>query len=223
MEDNRKQILTKSPVKLMFKLCTPAIIGMVVIGLYSFMDGVYAGQLIGKNAMAAISISYPITFLNTGIATLIGVGSASVLSRAIGNKNQKIINSIMGNLIGWILILSTIIMIVGIVFTKQLLQISGASGEILNLGIRYLRIIFLGSIFVNFAQSANMVMRGEGLMKKAMLIMGFGAILNIILDPILIILFKERAIEGAAVATVISQIIQAAITMHYFKDRKSVV
>ena len=223
MEDNRKQILTKSPVELMFKLCTPAIIGMVVIGLYSFMDGVYAGQLIGKNAMAAISISYPITFLNTGIATLIGVGSASVLSRAIGNKNQKVINSIMGNLIGWILILSTIIMIVGIVFTKQLLQISGASGEILNLGTRYLRIIFLGSIFVNFAQSANMVMRGEGLMKKAMLIMGFGAILNIILDPILIILFKERAIEGAAVATVISQIIQAAITMHYFKKKSKKV
>ena len=62
----------------------------------------------------------------------------------------------------------------------------GAKGEIHALGIRYMRIIFLGSVFVNFAQSANMVMRGEGLMKKAMMIMGLGALINIVLDPILI-------------------------------------
>lgn len=219
MENTREKMLTESPIKLMFQLCTPAIIGMVVIGLYSFMDGVFAGQLIGENAMGAISVAYPLTFFNTGISTLIGVGSASVLSRSIGNKNQKLIDAIMGNLVAWILLLSSIIMIIGLVFTRQLLQISGASGEILELGVRYLRIIFIGSIFVNFAQSANMVMRGEGLMKKAMLIMGLGAILNIILDPILITAFGDNAIEGAAVATVISQFIQALITMQYFRKK----
>lgn len=185
MKDIREKLLTESPRKLMFQLCTPAIIGMVVIGLYSFMDGVFAGQLVGEQAMGAISVAFPLTFFNSGISTLIGVGSASILSRAIGKKNQKIIDTIMGNLIAWVILFSTVIMILGLTFTTQLLQISGASGEILELGVRYLRIIFIGSIFVNFAQSANMVIRGEGLMKKAMLIMGFGAILNIILDPIL--------------------------------------
>lgn len=216
--------LVKEPVTiLMVRLCTPAIIGMVVIGLYTFMDGIFAGQMIGSNAMGAISVAYPITLLNNGIATLVGIGSASVLSRAIGGKNQNLVDKIMGNLVAFILVLSSILMVLGIVFARNWLMITGADGEILNLGVRYLRIIFIGSIFVNFTQSANMVMRGEGLMKKAMMIMGFGAILNIILDPIFIILFGERAIEGLATATVTSQVVQSLITLYYFLKKSPVV
>ena len=88
--------------------------------------------------------------------------------------------------------------------------------EIKAYGIRYLRVIFIGSLFVNFIQSANMVMRGEGLMKKAMMIMGLGALLNIILDPILMTVMGEYAIEGAALATITAQIVQAIVTLHYF-------
>ncbi|MBC2399047.1 MATE family efflux transporter [Clostridium tetanomorphum] len=216
MSKNREELIKTEPKKLMFKLCIPAIVGMVVIGLYSFMDGVFAGQLIGKNAMGAVAVAYPITFLNNAIATLIGIGSSSILSRAIGKNDQETVNKIMGNLLSLVLIFSTIIMIVGITFARDILILTGAKGEILELGVRYLRIIFMGSIFVNFAQSANMVMRGEGLMKKAMTIMMIGAILNIILDPILIIAFGEHGIEGAAVATIIAQVIQAVITMFYF-------
>ncbi|KEJ00598.1 multidrug transporter MatE [Clostridium botulinum A2B7 92] len=219
MNKNRTELLEKDPKSLMLKLCTPAILGMIVIGLYSFMDGVFAGQLIGKNAMAAVSVAYPITFLNSGISTLIGIGSSSILSRAIGKEDQETVDKIMGNLICLVLIFSTIIMILGIIFTKEILIITGAQGEILELAVRYLRIIFIGSIFVNFAQSANMVMRGEGIMKKAMLFMIIGAVLNILLDPILIIYFGEHGIEGAAIATIIAQFIQAAITMHYFRKK----
>ncbi|EJO5347783.1 MATE family efflux transporter [Clostridium botulinum] len=223
MNKNREELLKKDPKSLMFKLCTPAILGMIVIGLYSFMDAVFAGQLIGKNAMGAVSVAYPITFLNSGIATLIGIGSSSILSRAIGKNDQKTIDKIMGNLVCLVLIFSTIIMVLGIVFTKEILIITGAKGEILELAARYLRIVFIGSIFVNFAQSANMVMRGEGIMKKAMIFMTIGAVLNIILDPIFIIAFGEYGVEGAATATLLSQLIQAAITMHYFvRKSKSV-
>ncbi|EHN15760.1 MATE family efflux transporter [Clostridium sporogenes] len=216
MNKNKEELLHKEPKELMLKLCIPAIIGMVVIGLYSFMDGVFAGQLIGKNAMGAVAVAYPITFLNSAIATLIGIGSSSILSRAIGKNDQETVNKIMGNLLCLVLIFSTIVMVVGIVFAKELLLLTGAEGQILELAVRYLRIIFIGSIFVNFAQSANMVMRGEGIMKKAMLFMTIGAVLNIILDPILIIAFGKYGIEGAATATIISQVIQAVITMVYF-------
>ena len=99
----------------------------------------------------------------------------------------------------------------------------GATGEIKSYGIRYLKIIFLGSIFVNFTQSANMVMRGEGLMKKAMMIMGFGALLNIILDPILMIIMGDYAIEGAAIATITAQFVQAIVTLHYFLKKSKTV
>ena len=95
--------------------------------------------------------------------------------------------------------------------------------EIKAYGIRYLRVIFIGSLFVNFTQSANMVMRGEGLMKKAMMIMGLGALLNIILDPILMTVMGEYAIEGAALATITAQFVQAVATLHYFLKKSKVV
>ncbi|MDK2813425.1 MAG: hypothetical protein PWQ08_680 [Clostridiales bacterium] len=223
MSQVRAELLEEKPFRLMIKLCVPAIIGMLVVGLYSFMDAVFVGQLIDENAMGAVSVAYPFTLINNGIATLVGIGSASILSRAIGKKDYDTVDKIMGNLLVLILVLSLIVSIIGIVFTRQILSISGASGEILNLAERYLKIVFLGSAFVNFAQSANMVMRGEGLLKKAMIIMGLGAVINIVLDPILISLMGERGIEGAAIATVTAQIIQAIITIAYFVKKSKTV
>ena len=98
-QDIRTQLLTASPFQLMLSLSVPAIIGMVVVGLYNFMDRVFVGQLINEVAMGAVSVSYPFTLINTGVSTLIGVGSASVLSRAIGKKDQNTVDKIMGNLI----------------------------------------------------------------------------------------------------------------------------
>lgn len=202
MNKNSQELLTEKPFSIMLKLSLPAILGMIVIGLYPLMDGIFAGQILGEKAMTAVGIAMPFTYINTGIATLIGVGSASLLSRALGAHNQEKIDKIMGNLCFWILLLSSFVAVLGFIFCRQLLTLFGAGGELLDLSARYLRIIFIGSIFVNFAQAANMVMRGEGLMKRAMLIMAMGAGINIILDPILMTLMGERGIEGAAIATI---------------------
>lgn len=222
-QDIKEQLLTKRPIELMFQLSIPAVIGMLVIGLYPLMDGIFAGNIINQNAMTACAVAIPLTFINSGISTLLGVGSASILSRALGKGNQKIVDKIMGNLIFWVLLFSITITIVGIAIAPHFLSMVGASGDIKEYGIRYLRVLFLGSLFVNFTQSANMVMRGEGLMKKAMMIMGLGALLNIVLDPILMTVMGKYAIEGAALATITAQLIQALITLHYFlKKSKNV-
>lgn len=219
--DTRTKLLTQNPVSLMFELSIPAILGMVVVGLYNFMDSVFVGQMVGSVQMGAISVSYPFTLINGGTAAMLGVGSASVLSRAIGKKDEATIGKIMGNLVAMVILLSAIITVVGMVFTRPILTLAGASGDILNYAEKYLRIVYAGSLFVNFFQSANMVIRGEGQLKKAMLIIGSGAVLNIILDPIFITLLNPvgRGIEGAAYATVLSQIIQALITVWYFKKK----
>lgn len=219
----RQELLTKSPVRLMFQLGIPGIVGMVVIGLYPFMDGVFAGNIIGQSAMAACSVAMPLTLVNNGISTLLGVGSASILSRALGKGDKKTVDQIMGNLIFWVLVLSITVMILGILFAPQFLELVGATGEIKELGVRYLRVLFLGSIFVNFAQSSNMVIRGEGHLKIAMGIMGAGAVLNIILDPIFMYAMGSRGIEGAAIATVLSQLITAVVSVYYFKKKSKVV
>ena len=222
-QDIKEQLLTKRPIDLLFQLSIPAVIGMIVIGLYPLMDGIFAGKIIGQTAMTACGVAMPLTFFNSGVSTLLGVGSASVLSRAIGKGDQKNVDKIMGNLIFWVILFSAIITVGGILLAPHFLDMVGATGEIKAYGIRYLRVIFIGSLFVNFTQSANMVMRGEGLMKKAMLIMGFGALLNIILDPILMTVMGEYAIEGAALATITAQFVQAAVTLHYFLKKSKVV
>lgn len=90
--DRKNFLLTASSGRLMVSLSLPAIVGMVVIGLYTFVDAIYAGQLISTSAMGAVSIAYPFTFINSGIACLIGMGSASVLSRAIGAGDQNAVD-----------------------------------------------------------------------------------------------------------------------------------
>jgi putative MATE family efflux protein len=219
-QDARSNLLNGNVFKTMLSLSVPAILGMVVIGLYNFMDAVFVGRMVGPEAMTAVKVSYPFTLMNSGIATLIGTGSASVLSRAVGRKDQGTINQIMGNLIALIVLLSLIITAAGECFTTGLLSLSGAKGDILAQAERYLKVVFIGSLFVNFAQSANMVMRGEGKLKVAMGIMAAGAILNIALDPLLITLMgKENGVVGAALATVISQVLQAVFTLWYFRKK----
>lgn len=216
----RDKLLTKNPWSLMLELAVPAVIGMLVLGLYPLMDGVFAGHIIGQAAMTACGVAMPLTFINGGISTLIGVGSASILSRALGKGDRATVDKIMGNLIFWVILFSVVITAGGILLAPAFMDLVGAGGEIRALGVRYLRVLFWGSFFVNFTQASNMVMRGEGLMKRAMAIMAFGGLLNIVLDPIFMIGMGPRAIEGAAIATVIAQAAQAALTLYYFR-RKS--
>ena len=216
--DTRTKLLTKSPWPLMLELSIPAVLGMVVVGLYNMMDSIFVGQLVGDVQMGAVSVSYPFTLINAGSAAMLGVGSASVLSRAIGKKDENTVKKIMGNLVAMVLLLSVIYTVIGMTFTRQLLSLAGASDNILNYAEKYLRIVFAGSLFVNFFQSANMVIRGEGQLKKAMTIIASGAILNIILDPIFIFGYfgiPKMGVTGAAVATVIGQICAGLLALFF--------
>ncbi len=222
--DAKDSLLYGNVFKTMISLSVPAILGMVVIGLYNFMDAVFVGRMVGPEAMTAVKVSYPFTLLNTGVATLIGTGSASVLSRAIGKNDKDTTDRIMGNLTALILIFSILITAIGMIFAPNLLSLAGAKGNILAESVRYLRIVFIGSLFVNFAQAANMVMRGEGKLKKAMTIMAAGAIINIVLYPVMIsVMWKENGILGAAYATITAQMIQAVYTLWYFINKSDTV
>ena len=221
--DVRNKLLTENPWKLMITLSVPAILGQFIVGLYAFVDSIYVGQMVGTNAMSAVSAASPFVLVNNAIAVLVGIGSGSVLSRAVGKKDQETIDKIMGNLAFLVILLSFLVMLVGITFAPKLLSLSGASGEVLEMGVSYLRTVYLGSIFVNFMQGANMVIRAEGRMGTAMGIMAAGAILNIILDPVFIVLLPSRGPQAVAIATVISQFVQAMATLVYFLKKSPVV
>lgn len=215
MTDKREALVTGNMFSLMLKLGIPGIVGMLVISLYSFVDAAFVGQYVGEKAFGAVSIAYAFTLINNGIAVLIGIGSASVLSRAIGRKDQKTVDAVLDNVLVLTFMLSAAVMIIGFTLAPFFLSLIGAEGEMHALGVRYLRIVYLGSLFVNFGQAANMVMRGEGKMMSAMLIMASGSVLNIALDALFIITFK-MGIDGAAIATVMSQGVFALATFVYF-------
>ncbi len=221
--DIRDKLLSENPWKLMISLSLPAILGQLIVGLYAFVDSIYVGQMVGTDAMSAVSAASPFVLINNAIAVLLGIGSGSVLSRAIGKKAQDIIDKIIGNLTFLVIMLSSAVMVIGIIFAPEFLRLSGAKGDILNMGVSYLRTVYLGSIFVNFMQGANMVIRAEGRMGIAMGIMAAGAILNIILDPIFILLMRSQGPQAVAIATVISQFIQALVTLIYFLKKSPVV
>ena len=217
MNKTRDELLTSNIPGLFVKLALPGVIGMVAIGLYQLVDAVFVGNMVGKEALAAISIVYPLTLINNSISVLFGVGSASVLSRAMGAKDEDTVSKIFGNLTVWVILLSIITTAVFFFFAEPLVRFMGAEDPlIIKHGTDYLKLIAFGSVFVNFAQASNMLIRGEGRMKQAMLIMGLGTVLNIILDPIFIKVFGW-GIRGAAAATVISQVTMAVMCIIYFK------
>ena len=215
MTDKREHLISGNMFKLMLELSIPGIIGMFVISLYSFVDAIFVGRYVSSVALGAVSLAYTFTLINNGIAVLVGIGSASVLSRAVGRSDQETVDSIMGNVLLLTLLFSLGTMTVGLIFAPQLLILIGAEGEMLRLGVSYLRIVYIGSVFVNFGQAANMVMRGEGRMGLAMLLMGISAVLNIILDAVFVIILK-KGLEGTAIATVISQVVLAICNFCYF-------
>ena len=215
MTDKREHLISGNMFKLMLELSIPGIIGMFVISLYSFVDAIFVGRYVSSLALGAVSLAYTFTLINNGIAVLVGIGSASVLSRAVGRSDQETVDSIMGNVLLLTLLFSLGTMTVGLIFAPQLLALIGAEGEMLRLGVSYLRIVYIGSVFVNFGQAANMVMRGEGRMGLAMLLMGISAVLNIILDAVFVIVLK-KGLEGTAIATVISQVVLAICNFCYF-------
>ena len=215
MTDKREHLISGNMFKLMLELSIPGIIGMFVISLYSFVDAIFVGRYVSSVALGAVSLAYTFTLINNGIAVLVGIGSASVLSRAVGRSDQETVDSIMGNVLLLTLLFSLGTMTIGLIFASQLLILIGAEGEMLRLGVSYLRIVYIGSVFVNFGQAANMVMRGEGRMGLAMLLMGISAVLNIILDAVFVIVLK-KGLEGAAIATVISQVVLAICNFCYF-------
>lgn len=223
MSEVREELLYGNPWRLMVKLSVPAVLGQFVVGLYALVDSIYVGQMVGTDAMSAVSAASPFVLINNGIAVLIGVGSGSILSRAIGRKEQDTVDKIMGNLAVMVFLMSSLVMLAGIPFAPVFLRWSGAKGDVLSMGVSYLRTIYLGSVFVNFMQAANMVLRAEGRMGIAMGIMAAGAMINIALDPIFILLLPGYGPRAAAFATIISQFIQAGVTLWYFLKKSPVV
>ncbi|MCF4968130.1 MATE family efflux transporter [Nostoc sp. CMAA1605] len=214
------EILNGNLITLMIKFTVPGILGMLLLGFNSFLDALFAGQLIGETALAAISLAVPLTSLVIGCAHLVGVGSASVLSRAIGSEDTKTKSRIFGTLVIMSVIIAFFITLLGYFFSDKLIAFMGGSGEVAAAGAEYFRIYTSGSVFYILAVASSQLIKSEGKIRLAMIFAGIFAILDAILNPIFISVFN-LGIGGVAFSTVISMIVYSILNISYFLSNKS--
>ena len=206
--------------KLLVSLSVPASMGMIVNALYNFVDTIFVGRGVGAIAIGALTVSFPIQMIIMAFAIMIGMGSASAISRSLGANNVERADNVTGNSFFSIVALSSIIAILGITFTEPILRLVGATDTIIPYARDYITIIFYGSLFRSFAMSTNNLIRAEGNAKVAMISMFIGAGSNIILDPIFIFIFK-LGVKGAALATIVAQFFAFVYVMRYLYSGKS--
>lgn len=217
--ERSRQLGEENVGKLLMKFSIPAITGMLVNALYNIVDRIYVGNGVGALAISGIVISFPIMNVIMAFGMLVGNGTSSLISIRLGQKRKEDAEQILGNAFVLTIILSIMLSVVGLTFLDQILIKFGARGEVLDYAREYTRIVLIGVIFQNLAFSLNHSIRASGSPKIAMFSMLIGAILNTILDPIFIYVF-HMGVEGAAIATVISQAVSAAWVLSFFLSER---
>jgi len=206
--------------RLLLKLSTPAFFGMFVMTLYNVIDTIFIGHYVGKLGIAGLSIVFPFQMLSMGLGQMFGMGGASVISRLIGGGDPARAERALGNAITSIVALSAILTIVGLSNADFWLRLMGASETILPYARDYMTIILVGTVFRTFAMASNALIRSEGNARVPMIGMIMGAVANIILDAIFIIPL-DMGIKGAALATVLAQILPTVYFLRYYFSGKS--
>lgn len=220
---NRSKQLGEDKVSsLLWKFSIPAIIGMLVNALYNVVDRIFIGQGVGADALAGITVSFPLMIVLMAFGMLIGIGGTSLISIRLGEQKKDEAERILGNALVMLIIISLALSILGLIFMNRLLVIFGASDITLPYAQEYLRIILFGAVFQAIGFGLNNMIRADGSPKVAMLTMLIGAILNTLLDPLFIFVFK-MGIAGAAWATIISQTVSAIWVLIYFLGGKSML
>ena len=210
---SRLKTFLANPSKALWSLAIPIMFGMGIQTLYNLVDMIFIGRL-GGHAITGIAFNMPLFFLVLGLTMGLGTGVTASIARFIGQDNKKEADNSAEHAVFMAVIISFSLSSIGLMFGKTILALFGAEGEILSLGWEYLHVMCVGMPFMIFSGFFRSILAGEGDMKFPMMVAGLGTILNIILDPIFIFELESYGgfefglgVAGAAMATVISQII----------------
>lgn len=206
------------------RLAVPMTLAQLVNVLYSVVDRIYIGHLphTSTEALTGIGLTLPVITIVTAFANLIGTGGAPLFSMARGRKDLEKAGIIMGNSFSLLLIFGAALSTLCYLFKEPLLYLFGASTTTYPYADAYLSIYLLGTIFVMVSLGMNSFINAQGFGVMGMLTVSIGAVLNLILDPILIFGF-QMGIRGAAIATVISQMVSAVWVFQFLTGKKTLI
>lgn len=208
--------------KVLLKLSVPAIIAMLINAIYNIVDTIFVGMLDNTSAIAAVSIVYPLFMFIGAIGIMFGAGGASYLSRLLGEKKKEEADKTLTSTIIIGCIFSLVFTVIATMFLDEFLLMYGATKTIMPYAKEYGYVIVMGSIFTIGTAIMTNTIRAEGNSRYSMIATCIGAIINIILDPILMFNFN-MGIKGAAVATVIAQFASFIFLLRYYYSNRNYI
>ena len=216
--------LATEPIgKLFAKLAIPAVVAQLVNLLYNMVDRIYIGHYDPTGMdLTGVGVCMPIIMLISAFASLIGMGGAPRASILMGRKKNREAEKTLGNCCSMLVIMSFFLTIALLLFSRPILLAFGASEDTIQPALEYLNIYVIGTLAVQIALGLNAFISAQGFTKISMLSVLIGAACNIVLDPIFIFLF-EMGVRGAAIATVISQVISAIWILLFLCGEKTLL
>ena len=210
--------------RLMLNLAIPAVVAQLINMLYNIVDRIYIGHIpdAGASALTGVGLFLPILMMINAFAMLAGSGGAPRAAIAMGKNDQASAQKILGNCFCVLMVFAVMLTAVFYTFAPQLLRLFGASDVTLPYALSYARIYILGIVFVMIVLGMNPFITTQGFAKFSMLTTVMGAVCNIILDPILIFGF-HMGVQGAAVATVISQAVSAVWVLIFLRGSRTML
>ena len=219
--NNKMELLGNAPIsKALLAMGIPTMLGMMVNAIYNLVDAYFVGGL-GTSQMGAISVVYPLGQVVVGLGLLFGNGSASYLSRLLGNREQEQADRVASTALYSSVAVGAVMIIFSLIFLRPILRLLGATDSIMPYAMTYAAIYVVSCIFNVFNVTMNNIVTSEGAAKTTMFALMAGAVLNIGLDPVFIYTL-DMGVAGAAIATAISQIVSTLIYLTFIFRKKSI-
>lgn len=223
MKNKNLEVFSKTPVpQAVLKNVLPAMVAMLMVLIYNLADTFFIGQTHNDILVASVSLAMPVFLIFMAVGTVFGVGGTSVISRALGEGKTKYAKKVCSFCMWSCVVIGVIMTVLFLVFMDKILALVGASPDTMGPAKTYLTIVSLGGIFVIISNCFSNIIRAEGQAGKAMMGQLIGNLLNVVLDPIMILLFGW-GIAGAAVATVIGNLFGAVYYIYYILRGKSIL
>ena len=213
---------TEKISRLLKQYAIPAIIAMTASSLYNMVDAIFIGHGVGPYAISGLALTFPFMNLASAFGTLVGVGASTMASMLLGQKNYDIAKKVLGNVVVLNFIIGLLFTIVALAFLDPILYFFGASENTISYAREYMEIILAGNVITHIYFGLNSLLRSAGHPKKAMIATILTVVLNAILDPLFIFTF-DMGIRGAAVATVLAQVVALVMVVVWFCDKRELI
>ncbi len=209
---------TENIGKLLMKYAGPAIIAMTASSLYNMIDSIFIGHGVGPMAISGLAVTFPLMNLSAAFGSLVGVGASTIMSVLLGQKNYEVANKVLGNVVVLNMTIGIVFMCISLAFLDPILYFFGASENTIVYAREYMQVILYGNIVTHLYLGLNNLLRASGNPRMAMSLTIMTVVLNAVLAPVFIFMMG-MGIKGAALATVLAQLVALVIILRYFSNQ----